>query len=114
MSDSTRCFIYEIFCMNPKVHDKYLGYTTEWAKCMEYHEEKSRDPGNSRLYFEIHANGGWDNWNVSVLKEVKGRKRAISEKLRLLQETDEYTLNTQVSSLKPVYRVRRDGTQVMI
>ena len=100
--------------MDPKVDDKYLGYTTEWEKCMEYHEEKSRNPKNSRLYFEIHANGGWGNWNVEILKEVKGRKKAIAEKMKILQKSDEYTLNTHVNSLKPVYRVRRDGTQVML
>ena len=111
---SEKCFLYEIYCMNPKVDDKYLGYTTEWEKCMEYHEEKSRNPGRSRLYFEIYANGGWDNWNVEVLKEVKGRKKAIAEKMKLLQKSDEYTLNTHVRSLKPVYRVQKDGTQVIL
>ena len=100
--------------MNPKVHDKYLGYTTEWEKCMDYHEEKSRDPKNSRLYFEIFANGGWDNWNVGIIKEVKGRKRAIAEKLRILNSSDEYTLNTQIKSLKPAYKVLKDGTQVIL
>ena len=111
---SERCFIYEIYCMDPKVEDKYLGYTTEWAKCMEYHEEKSAEPGNSRLYFEIYTNGGWGNWNVSVIKEVKGRKKALSEKMKLLQKSDEYTLNTHTKSLKSVYKVLKDGTQIIL
>ena len=100
--------------MDPKVHDKYLGYTTEWEKCMEYHEEKSLDPKNSRLYFEIFANGGWDNWNVEILKEVKGRKKAIAEKMRILSSSDEYTLNTHTKSLKPAYKVLKDGRQVIL
>ena len=111
-----RCFIYELSCVDPKVTSKYLGYTTEWNKCMDYHEEKSFDPSpKSKLYFEIYSHGGWDNWDVHVLKVVKGRRKALQEKMRLLQEyEDEYTLNTHINSLKPMYRVKRDGTQVTV
>ena len=100
-----RCFIYELSCVDPKVTSKYLGYTTEWNKCMDYHEEKSLDPGNSRLYFEIYSNGGWGNWNVHLIKVVRGRRKALAEKFRLLQEhEDDYDLNTHINSLKPIYR----------
>ena len=110
-----KCFIYELTCKKRKVKDKYLGYTTEWAKCMEYHEEKSSDSkyiDKSTLYFEIYATGGWDNWNAEIIEVVKGRKKALERKAEILQN-EEYTLNTQVKSLKPAYIVNPDNTQAM-
>ena len=111
-----KCFIYELFCINPKIHDKYLGYTTDIGQCMEFHEQRSEDNDQilkSRLYFTIHNTGGWSNWNVNIIETVNGRKRALSKKLKLLQDGD-YSLNTQVKSLKPVYKVLRDNTQVLL
>ena len=113
---SEKCFIYELFCSNSKFKEKYLGYTTNMDQCMDYHEQKSEDPDQalkSKLYFAISNTGGWSNWNVNVLEIVNGRKKALSRKIKLLQE-DDYGLNTQVKSLKPVYKVLRDNTQVLL
>jgi hypothetical protein len=115
---SETCFIYELFCVNPSVADKYLGYTTNIEQCMYFHEKRSEDRDQilkSTLYFTIHNTGGWSNWNVDILQTVKGRKKALNKKLKILQENiEEYTLNTHINSLKPVYRVRRDNTQVLL
>ena len=111
-----KCFVYELFCANPKVPDRYLGYTTELDQCMEYHEERSSDPEQimkSTLYFAIHNTGGWSNWNSRIIEVVGSRKEALALKFELLKN-EEYSLNTHVKSLKPAYRVLRSGRQVIL
>ncbi len=113
-----KCFVYELFCVNPKVPDRYLGYTTNLDQCMEYHEERSEDPEQimkSTLYFAIHNTGGWSRWNSRILETVGSRKKALQIKFETLQENLElYSLNTHVKSLKPAYRILRDGRQVIL
>jgi len=114
-----KCYIYELSCKDPRVSDKYLGYTTEYRQCMKYHKDNLQDQSkvmNSKLYFEIHNNGGWSNWSSNVLEVVKGRKEAISRKLEILKEDDGlyYVLNTHVKSLKPAYIVNPDNTQSIL
>ena len=119
---SSKCYIYELSCKDPRVSDRYLGYTTEYKQCMQYHKEKSMDQYQiikSRLYFEIHNHGGWSNWVSNVLEVVKGRKDAISRKMEILTEDEEdgtfaYTLNTHIKSLKPAYVVNPDNTQTIL
>ena len=114
-----KCYIYELLCKDPRVSDKYLGYTTEFRQCMKYHKEKSEDQEHvlkSTLYFEIHNHGGWKNWSSNVLEIVKGRKEAIRRKMEILEEDDGlyYTLNTHVKSLKPAYIVNPDNSQTIL
>ena len=115
-----KCYVYELVCKDPRVSDRYIGYTTEYKQCMKYHKEKSQDPfqvTKSTLYFEIHNNGGWSNWSSNVLEIVRGRKEALSRKMEILEEDDGlyYTLNTHVKSLKPVYIVNPvDNTQTIL
>ena len=114
-----KCYIYELSCKDPRVSDKYLGYTTEFSQCMIYHKEKSEDQGHIlrlTLYFEIHNHGGWNNWNSNVLEIVKGREKAIRRKMEILEEDDGlyYTLNTHMKSLKPAYSVNPDNSQTIL
>ena len=118
---TVNCYIYELVCKDPRITDKYLGYTTEWKQCMAYHAERSRDPEQilkSTLYFEIHNTGGWKNWSANVLTVVKGRKDAVALKTKLLKEdvdSVEYPLNVQRKSLKPAYIVNPyDNTQSIL
>jgi hypothetical protein len=114
-----KCYIYEISSKDPRISDKYLGYTTEFRQCMKYHREKSEDAGyymKSKLYFEIHNNGGWSAWSSNVLETVKNRKAAIKRKMEILRDDDGlyYTLNTHTKSLKPAYVVNPDNTQIIL
>jgi hypothetical protein len=86
---------------------------------MRYHKEKSQDEYHymkSTLYFEIHNNGGWNNWSVNVIETVKGRKKALQRKMELLEEDDGlyYTLNIHTKSLKPAYVINPDNTQTIL
>jgi hypothetical protein len=86
---------------------------------MRYHKEKSQDEEHymkSTLYFEIHNNGGWSNWSVNVIETVKGRRKALQKKMKLIEEDDGlyYTLNTHKKSLKPAYVVNPDNTQTLL
>jgi len=114
-----KCYIYEISSKDPRISDKYLGYTTEYKQCMKYHQEKSQDEDyymKSKLYFEIHNNGGWSAWSSNVLETVNGRKKALQRKMKLLEEDNGlyYTLNTHTKSLKPVYVVNPDNSQTIL
>ena len=46
--------------------ERYLGYTTNWAQCVEYRSDEY-DYGsnaNSKLYTFVRENGGWNNWDM--------------------------------------------------
>jgi len=63
--------IYKIFCKNEEIKDCYIGSTTNLKRRILDHKshcnnEKSKKYNNYKYIF-IRENGGWDNWDYSII-----------------------------------------------
>ena len=68
-------YIYKISCKDQTITDTYIGSTNdirhrERQHKSACHNEQSKNY-NYRVYQCIRANGGWDNWTVTVLLEFE-------------------------------------------
>ena len=68
-------YIYQITCKDETITDTYIGSTNDIRHRERQHKSachSERDSHyNYRVYQFIRANGGWDNWIVTVLLEFE-------------------------------------------
>jgi hypothetical protein len=58
--------IYQIYSVDPKISDCYIGNTTSLVKRKCYHKkETNRGIKQNVLYRFIRQNGGWDNFRMA-------------------------------------------------
>tara|TARA_R110002072_G_scaffold33083_1_gene100368 strand:+ start:985 stop:1569 length:585 start_codon:yes stop_codon:yes gene_type:complete len=99
--DYSKGLIYKICCKDPNIKDIYVGSTTNF-KARKY-ENKSRcnnENGkhyNLKVYKFIRDNGGWDNWDMVVIKEFScENKRQLEREQRKQLEELNATLNNNI------------------
>ena len=88
--------LYVISCKDPNTAERYLGYTTDWDKCVEYRSE-SYDYGSnakSKLYTFVREHGRWKNWDMTIIETFGSREEAEIAKMNLLEEY-KFKLNTR-------------------
>ena len=87
--------LYVISCKNPRITERYLGYTTNWEKCVEYRSEAYDNGSNARskLYTFVREHGGWKNWDMTIIGTFDSREEAEIAKMGLLDE-HRFDLNT--------------------
>jgi hypothetical protein len=85
--------VYEITCLLPNVDERYIGYTADIDKTIDYLSDKNKPPP----YIEtIEEHGGWDKWMIDVLEEFETRQEAETFKYTLLTlHPKVYTMNTR-------------------
>jgi predicted GIY-YIG superfamily endonuclease len=88
-------YLYVISCKDARITERYLGYTTNWEKCVEYHSEAYDHGRNSKtkLYTFVREHGGWDNWDMTILETFESREEAEIAKIGLLEQYD-FALNS--------------------
>jgi hypothetical protein len=67
--------IYKIYCKNKEITDEYYGHTSAFRNRKYKHKgncnnEHSKEY-NLQIYQFIRLNGGWDNWEMSPIEEIK-------------------------------------------
>jgi len=95
-------FIYEIYCLDDKILDRYVGmtnnYDMRWYNHRKAYENETYKDYNKYLYQFIRKNGGIENWNVRLLeKKICNRHDA-----RMLEQTYIDKLNTTLNKNKAV------------
>jgi predicted GIY-YIG superfamily endonuclease len=88
-------YLYVISCKDGRIKDRYLGYTTNWEKCVEYHSD-DYDRGrnaNTKLYTFVREHGGWVNWDMTIIETYDSREEAEIAKMGLL-ESYNFELNS--------------------
>ena len=94
-------YIYKISCKDQSITDTYIGSTCNIKQRERQHKSachSERDSHyNYHVYQFIRANGGWDNWTVTVLLEFECEsKMEKTKKERSFIEQLKPTLNTQI------------------
>ena len=90
---------YKIHCSDPNINFTYIGSTKDiasrkWAHKSDCNNEK-RKSYNLKLYKTIRENGGWDNWNFSIIGKgiYNERIQARIEEQKYISQLDA-NLNT--------------------
>lgn len=67
--------LYEIRCKDPNITDKYVGSTSNFKRRLYDHRTRCKNPSNPsysyKVYDFIRKNGGFDNWEMVIVKELK-------------------------------------------
>ena len=90
-TDYSKTVIYRISC--DELPDFiYIGSTTEFIK--RKHKHKTACKNNElKLYKTIRENGGWDNWNMSIIEQYLDCKNKIEQKIREQEYIDKFKAN---------------------
>lgn len=87
-----KTLIYKLCCKDPNIVDIYVGHTTDFKSRCYSHKKSCNNPNdknyNEYKYQFIRANGGWDNWDMIIIKTFScGNKReAEAEENRIMRE----------------------------
>ena len=96
-------FIYKICCKDLTIQDIYIGSTTNFKQRKRQHKNcTTKETSKSypmNLYKFIRDNGGWENWDMILIKNVSCESRLELNRIeRECYEEYEPTLNNQVPS----------------
>jgi hypothetical protein len=94
---------YKIHCINPEINFIYVGSTKDlasrkWAHKSDCYNE-NRKSYNLKLYKTIRDNGGWDNWNLTIIGKgiYEDRILARIEEQKYINE-----LNSNLNTFKAI------------
>jgi hypothetical protein len=101
--DYSNTIIYKITCKDPEVKDVYVGHTTNFVQRKLCHKQSCNNPKSPshdcKVYKVIRDNGGWDNWNMSIIDFYN-----CSDQYEARKKEQEYfmSLNATLNSIEPV------------
>ena len=98
MPNYNQSYIYKLCCNDTTIEDFYIGSTTNLYNRKKCHKNnsinKNRRHYNIYVYEFIRENGGFDNWNMIMLKEINvDNKRQLEREERKVFEELKPTLN---------------------
>ena len=85
-------FIYNIVCLDPNIDDFYIGSTihlnTRCKSHMRNSITKTHKIYDCKLYTFIRDSGGYENWEMQVIKQFKceNRKELLKEEQKYIDE----------------------------
>jgi len=101
--DYSNTIIYKITCNDPEVKEVYVGHTTNFVQRKLCHKQSCNNPKSPshdcKVYKVIRDNGGWDNWNMSIIDFYN-----CSDQYEARKKEQEYfiSLNATLNSIEPV------------
>jgi len=100
-TDYSKSMIYKLCCKDPTIEDIYVGSTTNFIKRKYQHRcgcyNKNDKKYNNYKYQFIRDNGGFDNWDIILIKDypTDSKRKLEMEERRIIDELKP-TLNTQL------------------
>ena len=73
--------VYQIYCLNPIITDVYVGSTTNFTVRKNNHKYSCKK-SCYKVYKFIRDNGGWENWNMVIIKKYPN----LTERYQLLKK----------------------------
>jgi len=100
-ADYSKSVIYKICCKDPTIEDIYVGSTTNFTKRKAQHKKNCNNANhkgyNNYKYQFIRDNGGFDNWDMVLIKDYStDTKRKLEMEERRVIEELKPTLNKQI------------------
>jgi hypothetical protein len=89
--------IYKIQCKDENITDIYIGHTTNFKQRNKMHKSNcnidTSKGYNYKIYTIIRKNGGWDNWNMTIIEEYP------CESVNEARERERYWIEKESSQL---------------
>ena len=82
MPDYSKTIIYVIKCKDEDVEDLYVGHTTNFSRRKREHKSRCNNIKkyyNFKIYHFIQANGGWNNFDMTILEEYPCENKRQAE-----------------------------------
>ncbi len=102
--DYSKTIIYKICCKDPNIKDVYVGSTTNFRSRKNQHKSASINPNhksyNIYVYQFIRENGGWDNWQMIMIKEYtkcESKQQCLKKERKYIEK-----LNATLNTLRPM------------
>ena len=100
-TDYSKALIYKIVCNDIKIKECYYGSTTSFVKRKSQHKRSCNNINTKQYNFPVYqfirCNGGWDNWNMVLVKEFAcNTKLELEREERMCMEQDETRLNAHL------------------
>jgi hypothetical protein len=101
--DYTKTIFYRIVCNDINIKDCYVGHTTNFIKRKQHHKNNTNDENDNHyniyVYKFIRDNGGWNNWSMIIIDNVKcdNLLDALRQERKFFEEY-QATLNKQIPS----------------
>jgi predicted GIY-YIG superfamily endonuclease len=74
-------FIYKITCKDENIKNTYVGLTMNFDERLKSHKRNCKNfKRQEKLYNFIRCNGGWDNWEMSILEKCVFKTRTETGK----------------------------------
>jgi hypothetical protein len=78
--------IYKIVCNDINVTEFYIGSTLAFRKRKYQHKNSCKDEKQKsykfKIYQTIRDNGGWDNWRMVIIEEMKEGTTTVQARIR--------------------------------
>lgn len=105
--------IYKIYCKDNSVKNIYIGSTVNFHKRKIAHKSSCNNEDctnyNLPVYNFIRDNGGWDNWSIEIIEEIKFIYRTeLREKEKFWIEKEQSSLNVGIILTKEEKEKRKD------
>jgi len=69
--DYSKTVVYKIKCKQPEIKAVYFGHTTSFRKCKYDIHNNCINSKAGEMYDTIRANGGFDNWTITVVERYR-------------------------------------------
>ena len=101
--DYIETHFYKIVCKDFNIKDCYVGHTTDFKRRKSDHKKhcymENDKHYNIKVYKFIRENGGWDNWEMILLKTENCENGMVARSRdRFYKEQEHSTLNHNVPS----------------
>jgi hypothetical protein len=73
--------IYKISCKDKTISEVYIGHTINFDNRKQRHICRNHNNSSPKLYDFIKLNGGWDNWEFSILGTYKCNSRGHASRI---------------------------------
>jgi ribosomal protein S27AE len=100
--DYSKTIIYKICCKDPNIKDVYVGSTTNFRSRKFKHKSCCNNPNyrdsNLYVYRFIRENGGWQNWNMIMIKEYskcESKQQCLKKERKYIEKLNA-TLNSDI------------------
>jgi len=82
-TDYSQTIIYKLCCKDPLITDIYIGHTTNFTQRKNSHKTSCSNENdkkyNQYVYEFIRNNGGWENWTILQIENIKCKDKREAE-----------------------------------
>ena len=113
--DYTKSVIYKIACLNTSVKEIYVGSTLNFKQRKREHKCNCNNPNdksyNYYVYKFIREHGGWENWDMFIIKNLacNSRRELLIEEDRVMRD-----LNASLNTYYPVLDIEKNKERLQL